>query len=296
MQDRFVPSIAHLPPLLAQALVPLLDSDFSGHFEAKQIETLKRISGLEENQLLEALLPVAAALATPTISEFYVGAIAKGTSGDIYMGANMELKDEVLGHTVHAEQSAISHAWLKGEKSITDIVVNYSPCGHCRQFMNELVDGCNIHIHLPDQPTQRLSHYLPYSFGPKDLNVTEPLLASKAIQLKLVSEDPVILEATHQANKSYAPYTGTYAAITFELDDGSLFSGRYAENAAFNPSMMPTQMALTNLLRHNRQASEIVRAVLVESASGKISLANASLDALHTLTSVELEHLVVELE
>ena len=40
--------------------------------------------------------------------------------------------------TIHAEQSAISHAWLRNESRITDIVVNYTPCGHRRQFMNEL--------------------------------------------------------------------------------------------------------------------------------------------------------------
>ncbi|MBM7074371.1 cytidine deaminase [Shewanella sp. 202IG2-18] len=296
MQDRFVQSIAQLPPLLAQALVPLLDDEFSGHFDAKQVEQLQRICGLQEHELLMAMLPVAAALANPPISEFYVGAIARGASGDIYMGANLELPGEALGHSVHAEQSAISHAWLLGERHITDIVVNYSPCGHCRQFINELVESQNIRIHLPEQETQPLSYYLPYAFGPEDLNITTPLLVSEAVQMKLVSEDPVVLEATHQANKSYAPYSKNYCAVTLELEDGSLYSGRYAENAAFNPSMQPMQMALTNLVRHNRQYSEIKRAVLVESAEGKISLANASLNALHDLTSVELEHVVVELE
>ena len=296
MQDRFVQSIAQLPPLLAQALVPLLDDNFSGHFEAKQVEQLQRISGLEEHELLIALLPVAAALANPPISEFYVGAIARGASGDIYMGANLEFPTETLGQTVHAEQSAISHAWLLGERHITDIIVNYSPCGHCRQFINELVESQNIRIHLPEQETHPLSHYLPYAFGPKDLNITTPLLSAEAVQHKLISEDPVILEATHQANKSYAPYTKSYAAVTLELEDGTLFSGRYAENAAFNPSMLPMQMALTNLIRHNRQYSEIKRAVLVESANGKISLANAGMNALHDISSVELEHVVVEVE
>ena len=174
--------------------------------------------------------------------------------------------------------------------------MNYSPCGHCRQFINELVESQNIRIHLPEQETHPLSHYLPYAFGPKDLNITTPLLSAESVQHKLISEDPVILEATHQANKSYAPYTKSYAAVTLELEDGTLFSGRYAENAAFNPSMLPMQMALTSLVRHNRQYSEIKRAVLVESANGKISLANACMNALHDITSVELEHVVVEVE
>lgn len=50
------------------------------------------------------------------ISEFYVGAIVRGISGRLYLGANMEFTGAQLGQTVHAEQCAISHAWMKGEK------------------------------------------------------------------------------------------------------------------------------------------------------------------------------------
>ncbi|MGB0893466.1 MAG: cytidine deaminase [Parashewanella sp.] len=296
MQDRFVQSIAQLPPLLAQALVPLLDKDFSGHFDAKQLEQLQRITGLSEEKLLLELLPVAAALSVPSISNFFVGAIAKGGSGDIYMGANLELPNDALGQTVHAEQSAVSHAWLKGEKKITDIIVNYSPCGHCRQFINELIDSSNVRIHLPQQQTQTLAYYLPYAFGPKDLQITTPLLAEQPVQLKLISEDPVILEAAHQAGKSYAPYSKSYAAVTIELEDGTLFSGRYAENAAFNPSMMPMQMALCDLIRHNQSYNAIKRAVLVESSAGKITLVHQTLSALRDICNVELEHVSLEIE
>ena len=66
------------------------------------------------------------------------------------------------------------------------------------------------------------------------------------------------------------------------------------KNAAFNPSMQPMQMALSNLIRHNRQYSEIKRAVLVESSEGKISLVGATMDALHAIAAIELEHIVVE--
>ena len=64
-----------------------------------------------------------------------------GESGDFYFGANQEFQGSSMAQTIHAEQSAISHAWLRNESRITDIVVNYTPCGHCRQFMNELYQG-----------------------------------------------------------------------------------------------------------------------------------------------------------
>jgi len=294
MQNRFIDCISQLSKPLSSALVPLLHDDFCGHIDANQLSELMDKTKLTEQELLLALLPIAAALASPSLSHFFVGAIAKGGSGDIYMGANLELPGEALFHTVHAEQSAISHAWLSGETHIVDIVVNFSPCGHCRQFINELVDGSKVNIHLPGQATAPLSHYLPYAFGPTDLNVTRPLLSKSNIEFNLESSDPLIIEALDQAGLSYAPYTNCHAAVVLETHDGETFCGRYAENAAFNPSMQPMQMALSNLIRHNRDYSDIKRAVLIESSKGQISLVGAAMDALHTIAAVELEHIVVD--
>ncbi|WP_394392607.1 cytidine deaminase [Shewanella woodyi] len=294
MQDRFIKCIAQLPKPLSDALIPLLNADFAGHIDAQQLGMLTTKSQLEESELLLALLPIAAALAKPPISEFHVGAIAKGKSGDIYMGANLELSGEALFHSVHAEQSAISHAWLSGETQILDVVVNFSPCGHCRQFMNEMVEGQKVVIHLPEQKAQPLAHYLPYAFGPSDLNITEPLLSKQQHELSLDSSDPMIIEALDHASLSYAPYSNSYAAVVLETKDGATYCGRYAENAAFNPSMLPMQMALSTMTRHNREFTEINRAVLIESAQGKISLVGATMDALHAVAAVELEHIVID--
>jgi len=294
MQDRFIQCLAQLPETLAKAIIAVLHKDFAGYIDAQQLNDLVSVSGLTENELLLALLPIAAALSRPPISEFYVGAIAKGCSGDIYMGANMELPGEALFHSVHAEQSAISHAWLSGERQIVDIIVNASPCGHCRQFINELVDGSKVNIHLPGQKTQSMAYYLPYAFGPKDLGVEQPLLSKQRHLLALESSDPMIIEALDHASLSYAPYTGNYAAVVLETRDGTTYCGRYAENAAFNPSMMPMQMALSTMARHNRDFTEINRAVLVESSQGKISLVSATMNALHAVAAIELEHIVLE--
>jgi len=296
MQDRFITCITQLPTSLSHALIPLLNADFAGHIDAQQLGILVAKSQLEESKLLLALLPIAAAFAKPPISEFRVGAIAKGKSGDIYMGANLELSSEALFHTVHAEQSAISHAWLSGERQIVEVVVNFSPCGHCRQFMNEMVEGQKVIIHLPEQKAKPLAYYLPYAFGPSDLGITEPLLSKQQHELSLASSDPVIIEALDHASLSYAPYTNSYAAVVLETKDGSTYCGRYAENAAFNPSMLPMQMALSTMVRHNQDFSEIKRAVLIESANGKISLVGATMDALHTVAAVELEHIVLDPE
>ncbi|KVX02605.1 cytidine deaminase [Shewanella frigidimarina] len=294
MQNRFLDSITQLDKPLATALVPLLDEQFCGHITAEQFQSLVKASGQTEQQVVMALLPIAASLAIAPISEFYVGAIVKGASGDLYMGANLELPGEALFHSVHAEQSAISHAWLSGETEILDIIINYSPCGHCRQFMNELFNGSKIKIHLPQQEIQTLAHYLPYGFSPADLGITVPLLCKREQEFCCDSDDPMIIEAIDQMGLSYAPYTNCNAAVVLETNDGATFCGRYAENAAFNPSMQPMQMALSNLIRNNRQYSEIKRAVLAESSVGKISLVGAAMDALHAIAPIELQHVVVE--
>lgn len=293
MQQRFIDSITQLPTELAQALKPILNDDFSGYISKTDIDQLKASTRMEESKLLLALLPIAASLAKPPISEFYVGAIVKATSGDIYMGANMELASEALYNSIHAEQHAISHAWLSGEQGITDIVVNFSPCGHCRQFINEIVDADKINIHLPSQEIASLSHYLPYAFGPTDLNISHPLFQNQPQNLLLNSDDPVLLEALKHANLSYAPYSQCYSAVIIEMNSGKTYAGRYAENAAFNPSMLPLQMAWANLQRHNDIEENIRRVVLLESATAKISLKNATKTALRGLINTELEYIAV---
>ena len=48
-------------------------------------------------------------------SNFYVGAIAVGDSGNFYFGANMEFVGVPLSASIHAEQSAVMNAWIHGE-------------------------------------------------------------------------------------------------------------------------------------------------------------------------------------
>ena len=130
----------------------------------EQVSSLKSATGLDEDALAFALLPLAAACARTPLSNFNVGAIARGVSGTWYFGANMEFIGATMQQTVHAEQSAISHAWLSGEKALAAITVNYTPCGHCRQFMNELNSGLDLRIHLPGREAHALRDYLPVSY------------------------------------------------------------------------------------------------------------------------------------
>lgn len=272
MKSRIEQALADTPKPIAEFLAAImLSDDFDATLSPEQFEQLLAISGLEDSELRLALLPFAAAYAYVPLSNFYVGAIVRGLSGRLYFGANMEFSGAQLGQTVHAEQCAISHAWMKGEQGITDVTVNFSPCGHCRQFMNELTTAKSLTIQLPERDEKSLDEYLPDSFGPSDLGIESGLMAS-ADHGKMTSEsDQLILAALTALNRSYAPYTKNLSGVALRVESGKTFIGSYAENAAFNPSLPPLQVALTQLMMSGESFDQITSAALVEMAEGNIS-------------------------
>ncbi|MGY3960682.1 cytidine deaminase [Aeromonas popoffii] len=297
MHPRFAKPLDSLPAPLKAVLLPMLDPEQGGEFNARftpeQVTTLKAATGLEDRALRLALLPLAAACSVAPISRFFVGAIACGLSGTWYFGANMEFTGQGLFHSVHAEQSAISNAWLGGETGISEITVNYTPCGHCRQFMNELSTAKILKVSLPDD-LSALQSFLPHSFGPADLDITDALMSPQAHdELMLESEDPLWQAALAAARQSYAPYSQGYAAVALQFADGRLFCGRYAENAAFNPSLPPMQMACAHAVLNGEDLATLRRAVLLESKNGQISQRDSAQSTLKALGSVELEYQAV---
>lgn len=264
--------IQAMPTPLQQPLRELITSPgFDATLGREDVNRLLDASKLNEAELKLTLLPLAASYSFTPISNFNVGAIVTGKTGTLYFGANMEFTGAQLGQTVHAEQSAISHAWIKGETAITNITINYSPCGHCRQFMNELDCAEHFDIQLPERQPQSLEHYLPDSFGPKDLDVSKGLMYPVAHGYQLEQDQALLQRAVDAANISHAPYTGDHSGVAIELSNGKVIIGSYAENAAFNPSLPPLQVALSQVLIHGFQFSDIQSVALVEASSGAIS-------------------------
>ncbi|WP_241199727.1 cytidine deaminase, partial [Erwinia billingiae] len=186
MHPRFQAAFATLPTALQTALLPILSAaDFQAFLTPAQVADVKSASGLDDRELAFALLPLAAACAVAPLSHFNVGALARGKSGHLYFGANMEFVGATMQQTVHAEQSAVTHAWMRGEASLEAITVNYTPCGHCRQFMNELNSGTALNIHLPGRAPATLGDYLPDAFGPRDLEIKTLLLDDVDHQLSI---------------------------------------------------------------------------------------------------------------
>ena len=248
-----------------------------GKLSGTDTKRLLDIMNVNVEELMIQLLPMAGIWAVAPISGFQVGAVAGSLDAAIYFGANFEFTGLPLNQTIHAEQAAVMNAWHQGVTQIHSIAVSAAPCGHCRQFLNELNQNQDLEILIVPRGNQayqimKLTDLLPEAFGPFDLKKVCGLAApsEKPVKLKLErpSDDPLIVKALEAAESSYAPYTGNYAGCAIVSSDNKLYTGRYAENAAFNPGISPLQSAVACMnLTTSSDGLKIHRAVLVEHPS-----------------------------
>lgn len=295
--DDFAPDLRDLlaPALSKGAMIP-----------AAIVQSAAEQLGLDTGTLMIRLLPLAATYARVPLSGFHVGAVALGrTTGNLYFGSNMEFSGHALSFSVHGEQSAINHAWQAGEEGLDSLAVNAAPCGYCRQFMNELASaghGFNILMRKGSDEgdfsysTKPLSHYLPESFGPSDLGMEGGLMSPQNQPLTIQSEEPLAQAALKAAEASYAPYTGGYCGIAVAQADGTVFQGRYAENAAYNPSFSPLQsaLALLNMRQPSQSRFAITAATLVE-VQAPISQRSATMAVLSAIApDVQLTYITAQ--
>ncbi len=220
------------------------------------------------------LLPLAASRARPDISGFRVGAVAVGRSGALYPGANLEIRGGTLGMSLHAEQTAIANAHRAGETGLTHLAITATPCGFCRQFMQEIADAGTIQILRPGRPPVLLSTLLPDAFGPADLGVTDTLFTAQMHDLAFcedpsAADAPLAHAALDAARRSYCPYSGCPSGIALAHADGTIWTGSVIESAAYNPTLPPWLMAVSALSQSGRDPADITRTVLV-GVSGRV--------------------------
>ncbi len=239
---------------------------------------------------LPSLLQFAACYAITPVSDFNVGAFAVGNSGAAYIGANLEFAGQPLGQSVHAEQAAINNAWLSQETGITQLYVNASPCGHCRQFIREIAGQQDLTVQVLAQAGRAFPTLLPDSFGPEDLGNTHALFEqqSQGFTSSSQSQDQTYSAIIEQANLSYAPYTGYYHSLALQTSSGQWFIGRYAENAAYNPSLPALQSALSQLRFAGFSTKQITAAVLAHVTGQKIDMAQQYKMLLKQFNQLEL--------
>ena len=274
-KDAFENALASFSSDARKTLQTISEEErFKGVIPYAVAEQLAREAKLEMPQLMLALVPFATLYAQPAISDYSVGAIAQGsTTGSLYYGANMEFVGGALSFTVHAEQAALTNAWNNREEGISELAVSAAPCGYCRQFLYEITTAAKLLVLLPETPAAPLTSLLPDAFGPNDIRKgILPLMTPEnhGLELDEPSQDRSVLEALQAANASYAPYTFGYAGVAVETTEGDLYTGRLAENAAFNPSMSPLESALVMKCLAGDATSDVRRVSLVQ-ANGAVA-------------------------
>lgn len=132
--------------------------------------------GAEERERMLDLAYEAMERAYTPYSHFHVGACLKSTSGNYYLGCNIE--NASYTPTNCAERTAIFKAVSEGEREFDGIVIvcsgktPASPCGVCRQVLREF---CKDDMPVVFADAKRnyiestLGELLPHSFGPEDL-------------------------------------------------------------------------------------------------------------------------------
>ena len=274
-----------LPERLRQALIDQLQcTHFSGY--------LNKPSQTPE-ALAPQLLELAKFFSVAPISGFRVGAIAIGTSGRLYLGANVEFKGMPLNTSIHAEQSAILNAWGHGETSIQRLIISELPCGHCRQFLLELSCPAKLIIQV-DALSYTLDELLPHAFG-QQRDPEHGLLDSTRKQLAPIGSltDELVEHAVSAAERSYSPYSNSPQGFAIQCDNGHIYTGRSVESVAFNPSIAAVSGALNQLnlsADRNQPILACAAAGLIEAPSGQTPLADALIGS---ITSAPIHHVLM---
>ncbi|GBF94426.1 cytidine deaminase [Raphidocelis subcapitata] len=245
---------AAAPPLAGFRLAP------------EEVAALQRERGCSLDSLLLSLLPAAARLARPPVSNYFVGAVGLAPSGAAYVGVNLEFPGAPLSQSVHAEQFLVANLLAHGEGGLDSLAVSAAPCGHCRQFYSELACADSVRflfspLGSATQEVTRLSDLLPARFGPLDLLEpgSAPLLLEKQdnrlrwapaarAAVGARAGDGAFARAAEAAleaaRRSYSPYTRCPSGVALVARGGRVYSGGYSENAAHNPGLAPLQAAV----------------------------------------------------
>ncbi len=138
----------------------------------QQAEKTLRLDELrdEERRLCEAAL-AQRKMAYAPYSHFSVGAALRSEAGDVFVGCNVE--NASFGLTVCAERHAVAAAVAAGHRRFVQIAIASesdepaSPCGACRQVLNEFAPELEILLVNTAGEVERrhLDKLLPRSFS-----------------------------------------------------------------------------------------------------------------------------------
>ncbi|KAK8453522.1 hypothetical protein SEVIR_5G296600v4 [Setaria viridis] len=252
--------------------------------EAKRAAAAAGVATVQD--LLPLLVPSAMKRAIAPISRFPVGAVGLGASGRVYVGVNLEFRGLPLCHSVHAEQFLVANAAAAGESALSAVAVSHMPCGHCRQFLQEIRGASGIQILVTSDAEEgcapewrTVASLLLRPFGPHDLLPEDvPLVLEKhgnplgdpvpAVANGFAAGDleARLREAAEAAARAaHAPYSECPSGFAVADGDGRIYAGGCLESAAYNPTLGPVQAAIIAMVAAGGgPAGDVVAAALVE--------------------------------
>jgi cytidine deaminase len=150
-------------------------------------------------------------------------------------------------------------------------------------------------IYVAGRPATTLGDLLPSAFGPRDLGAVAALLDHSQLPLRasVDADDALGQAALGAARSSYAPYTGAHAGIALQTAEGTVVTGRYAESAAYNPSLPALQSALVELAFRGIDRTTVTAAVMLESTAAASQRAAAE-SLLASFSRLRLRYIAIE--
>lgn len=254
---------------------------------AEDAERAAAAAGVETvEDLLPLLVPSAMKRARAPISRFPVGAVGLGASGRVYVGVNLEFRGLPLSHSVHAEQFLVANAAAAGEPALRAVAVSHMPCGHCRQFLQEIRGAAGIRILVtsdaddgcapewrtvasllfrPFGPHDLLPKHVPLVLEPHDNPLGDPVVAVANGFAGGDLEARLREAAEAAAREAHAPYSWCPAGFAVADGEGKVYAGGCLESAAYNPTLGPVQAAIVAMVAAGGgPAVDVVAAALVE--------------------------------
>ncbi|KAL5079879.1 hypothetical protein RYX36_008300 [Vicia faba] len=264
--------------------------------ESSDAKSMGQSTGLSLTQLLPTIVKSAQPLARVPISKFHVAAVGVGISGRIFIGVNVEFPGLPFHHTIHAEQFLLTNLSQNKETQLQYLAVSAAPCGHCRQFLQEIRGASDIPLLITSDSESKseftsLSEFLSHPFGPHDLLPKHVPLLLEPRNNDLSFHDTgsngysndnnnnnnqssiskLKIAALEAANESHAPYSESPSGVALLDSRGNVYKGSYMESAAYNPSLGPVQTAIIGFIASAggtgddvAEYGELVEAVLVE--------------------------------
>jgi len=219
----------------------------------------------DAEELMLHLLPLAETIATPPISQYFVGAAGLATSGEIILGGNLEWPGAHLGMTLHGEGFVSIRAFQLGLTLSHVAVFEARPCAHCRQCLAEYAAAGELLLVDPKGHRLKLSELYPWAFTPADLEMTgaEPG-RTDAVRIP-EAPDEVAALLTRATGHSHAPYSGVKAGLVLDVA-GQFVAGGVIESVAFNPTIQPVMAALVEVIARGLDPRDIRRAWLAQTA------------------------------